>query len=229
MAMLYGVLRGKPDRYKREENTSTPHLQIRVLERSGQPWRIAVNVQSDTGSHVAFWVVDPLVGHPLLNSLPNLASGFTSAARHADQARDSVEAHLLDWRFRRLPPPSARASSDDLQDLLSLYIDQCKNAGGEIYAFGAKFDRNLHKPIDIEFGNTDGLHGIHDVHLNQGNVGAHAGDNGVFHDGGLILAFPDRYLGLFLGFQSQLIPTDAAGKPVPGAKSIGEISVCSPP
>ena len=61
MAILYGVLRGRPDRYKREDNASTPHLQIRVLEKSGQPWRIAVNVKSDSGSNVAFWVVDPLV------------------------------------------------------------------------------------------------------------------------------------------------------------------------
>ena len=120
-------------------------------------------------------------------------------------------------------PPSGNASSDDLQDLLSLYLDQCKNAGGELYAFGAKFDQNLHKPIDIEFGNIDGLHGIHDIHLNQGNVGPHAGDNGVFHDGGLILAFPDRYLGLFLGFQTQRIPTDAAGNAAPGSTAIGQI------
>lgn len=223
MAIMYGVLRGKPDRYKREDNASTPHLQIRVLESSGQPWRIAVNVQSDTGSHVAFWVVDPLLGHPLLNSLPALASGFTSVARNADHALDYVKAPLFDWKLGRLLPPSGSASSDDLQDLLSLYIDQCKNAGGEIYAFGAKFDRNLHKPIDLEFGNTDGLHGIHDIHLNQGNVGAHAGDNGVFHDGGLILAFPDRYLGLFLGFQTQRIPTDAAGNAAPSAVPISQV------
>ena len=59
--------------------------------------------------------------------------------------------------------------------------------------------------------------------MNQGNVGAHAGDNGVFHDGGLILAFPDRYLGLFLGFQTQRIPTDAAGNAAPGATPIGQI------
>jgi len=51
--------------------------------------------------------------------------------------------------------------------------------------------------------------GIHDIHLNHGNVGTHAG----FHDGGLILAFPDRYLGLFLGFQTRCIPTDAAVTP----------------
>ena len=228
MAILYGVLRGRPDRYKREDNTSTPHLQIRVLENSGQPWRIAVNVQSDTGSNVAFWVVDPLAGHPLLASLPGKVSGFSTVARKADEALDYVKAPLFDWTHGRLLPPSGSASSDDLQDLLSLYLDQCKNAGGEIYAFGAKFDQNLHKPIDIEFGNTDGLHGIHDIHMNQGNVGSHAGDNGAFHDGGLVLAFPDRYLGLFLGFQTQRIPTDAAGNAAAGATAIGQILAGGP-
>ena len=88
------------------------------------------------------------------------------------------------------------------QDLLTLYLDQCKSAGGELCAFGAKFDRNLHKPIDAEFGNTDGLHGVHGIHMNQGNVGAHAPDNGPFHDGGLLLSFPDRIMGLFLAFQT---------------------------
>jgi uncharacterized protein YukJ len=219
----YGVLRGRPDRYKREDNEPTPHLQVRVIDDDGQPWRIAVNVQSNTGSHVAFWVVDPLVGHPLLASLPAVGSGFSRVAANADHALDYVKAPLFEWKLGRILPPSGHASGDDLQDLLSLYLDQCKNAGGEIYAFGAKFDRNLHKPIDIEFGNLDGLHGLHDIHLNQGNVGAHADDNGVFHDGGLLLAFPDRYVGLFLGFQTQRIPTDAAGDAAPGAVPLGQI------
>ena len=224
MAILYGVLRGRPDRYKREDNASTPHLQIRVLENSGQPWRIAVNVQSDSGSNVAFWVVDPLVGEPLLGSLPALASGFSTVQKNADHALDYVKAPLFDWKLGRVLPPSGHASSDDLQDLLSLYLDQCKNAGGELYAFGAKFDRNLHKPIDIEFGNLDGLHGIHDIHLNQGNVGPdHSVDNGTYHDGGVILGFPDRFVGLFLAFQTQRIPTDADGNAAPGAKPLSEI------
>ena len=223
MAIFYGALRGKPDRYKREDNTSTPHLQIRVVDASGQPWRIAVNVQSNTGSDVVFWVVDPLAGEPLLASLPSLQSGFTSVARNAGHALDFVKAPLFDWPLGRVLPPSGNASADDLQDLLSLYLDQCKNAGGEIYAFGSKFDQNLHKPIDLEFGNLDGLHGIHDIHLNQGNVGSHAQDNGTFHDGGLVLAFPDRYVGLLLAFQTQRIPTDAAGNAAPGAKPLSQI------
>jgi uncharacterized protein YukJ len=224
MAIFSGALRGAPDRYKREDNESTPHLQIRVLDATGQPWRIAVNVQSSTGSDVVFWVVDPLAGEPVLASLPSLQSGFTSVARNSGHALDYVKAPFFEWHLGRVLPPSGNASSDDLQDLLSLYLDQCKNAGGEIYAFGSKFDQNLHKPIDIEFGNLDGLHGIHDIHLNQGNVGPpHAQDNGPFHDGGLILGFPDRYVGLFLAFQTQHVPTDDAGNAAPGAKPLGEI------
>ena len=80
---MYGVLRGRPDRYKREDNQSSPHLQVRVLDATGQPWRIAVNVQSNSGSNVVFWVVDPLAGEPVLGSLPSLPSGFTSVARNA--------------------------------------------------------------------------------------------------------------------------------------------------
>jgi uncharacterized protein YukJ len=223
MALFYGVLRGRPDRFKREDNTSSPHLQIRVLEDSGQPWRIAVNVQSNTGSDVAFWVVDPLVGHPVLASLPGRPQGFTAIAANPGQALDYVKAPLFDVTLGRVLPPTGAASADDLQDLLSLFLEQCKAAGGEIFAFGAKFLQNLHKPIDIEFGNIDGLHGMHDIHMNQGNVGQHAGDNGVFHDGGLILAFPDRFLGLFLAFQSQHVPTDAAGAAAPGSPTIGQI------
>ena len=92
-----------------------------------------------------------------------------------------------------------------------------------LYAFGAKFDRNLHKPIDAEFGNTDGLHGVHDIHMNQGNVGDYAGDNGPFHDGGVLLSFPDRVMGLFLAFQTQRVPTSAAGSAAPGAQPLSQI------
>ena len=124
MAILYGVLRGRPDRFKREDDGSSPHLQIRVLDDSGQPWRIAVNVQSNTGSHVAFWVVDPLVGHPVLASLPGRSQGFTQVAANASQALDYVKAPLFDFALGRALPPTGAASADDLQDLLSLFLDQ---------------------------------------------------------------------------------------------------------
>lgn len=219
----YGVLRADLDRWVREDGEATPHLQIRVLDKTGQPWRVAVNVQSDTGSEVVYWLVDPLLGHPVLAGLPALPTGFSVAARSPASALDYVRAPLFDWPAGTALPASGGASADDLQDLLALHLQQCKNAGGEVFAFGVKFDRNLHKPIDAQFGNADGLHGIHDIHLNQGNTGQHAGDNGALQDGGLILAHPDRYVGLFLAFQTQRVPTTDAGAPAPQSRPIAEL------
>src|SRR5258705_8372249 len=228
MALEYGVLRARPDLAKREDGGSTPHLQIRALDATGQPWRVAVNVQSDDGSEVVFWIVDPLVGHPILGALATTPSGFTTTGPNSSASLDFVKAPLFAFRLGRALPPSGSANADDLQDLLTLYLDQCKAAGGELYALGVKFDRNLHKPIDAEFGNTDGLHGVHDIHMNQGNVGAHAHDNGPFHDGGLLLSFPDRVMGVFLAFQTQRVPTDAAGAAAPGAQPLSRIISTQP-
>jgi uncharacterized protein YukJ len=219
----YGVLRGSPDRWVREDGDTTPHLQIRLLDSTGQPWRIAVNVQSDTGAEVVYWLVDPLLGHPILGELPNLPTGFHSSAPSSAGALDYVRAPLFDWQEGTALPASGSASADDLQDLLGLYLQHCQDAGGEVYAFGERFDRNLNKPIDVDFGNTDGLHGVHDIHLNQGNTGPHFRDNGARHDGGLILAHPDRHIGLFLAFQTQRVPTDAAGAPTPASRSIADL------
>lgn len=223
MGIDYGVLRARPDRTAREDGAATPHLQIRALDDTGQPWRVAVNVESSDGSEVVFWVVDPVASHPIVDGLAALPTGYSEAAANSARALDYVKAPLFDFALGRALPPSGSANADDLQDLLSLYLDQCKAAGGELYAFGAKFDRNLHKQIDVDFGNVDGLHGIHDIHMNQGNVGAHAGDNGAYHDGGLLLAFPDRIVGLFMAFQTQRIPTDPAGDAAPNAQPLARL------
>ncbi len=120
---------GPADLAKREDGVSTPHLNIRALDATGQPWRVAVNVQSDDGSEVVYWVVDPLVGHPILGSLAVLPSGFSTAAATSAAALDYVKAPLFDFAFGRALPPSGSANADDLQDLLTLYLDQCKAAG----------------------------------------------------------------------------------------------------
>lgn len=69
MGLQYGVLRGRPDRAKRADGVRSPRLQIRTMDASGQPWRVAVNMKSGDGSEGIFWIVDPLVGQPVLGSL----------------------------------------------------------------------------------------------------------------------------------------------------------------
>ena len=222
MAIIYGVLRGRPDRYKREDKASTPHLQIRVLDDSGQPWRIAVNVQSDTGSDVAFWVVDPLAGHPLLASLPGLASGFTSVADNADHALDYVKAPLFDWKLGRMLRRRATPAATTCKTSCRCTSTSARTPAVRSTRSARSSTRTSTSPSTSSSATPRApWHPRHPPQPRQRR--SHAGDNGTFHDGGLILAFPDRYLGLFLGFQTQRIPTDAPGNAAPGARTIGEI------
>ena len=133
MAIFYGALRGKPDRYKREDN-SRPRT-----------CRFASSTRAASRGASQSMCSQYRVGCRLLGGRPprgRASAGVASLApvrvhqrgpkrRPRPRLRQST---LFDWPLGRVLPPSGNASADDLQDLLSLYLDQCKNAGGEIYA-----------------------------------------------------------------------------------------------
>jgi uncharacterized protein YukJ len=226
MALQYGVLRGRVDVFKREDDLNTPHLQIKVVDRQNQSWRIAVNVLSGDQSRVVFHRVDPLQSHPVLAGLGELAGGFTlmpAPSRSASSALDYYRAPLFDWPTGVAVPSTGPGANDDLQDMLVTYLKQLHDQNGEILAFGAKFpepgEAPSPRPIDNQLNTRQG---VHDIHMNQGNpAGAFAKDNGVFQDGGLILKFPNRCVGMFLRFQTQWLPTDdVTGHRSPDARAI---------
>ena len=224
MAVVYGVLRGKLDRWKREDPppgaSKSPHLQVRVLDSQGKPWRVPVNVRSGdpAKSLVIFHRADPLLSHPILEDLTALASGLTDLnhkPRSASNALDYSRAPLFDWPTGIALPPTGPGLDDDLQDVVSRQLNDLKASGGELFAFGSHFHDPAPKPgIDAEFGTKDGMH---DIHMNQGNAPhEHDEDNGVFNDGGLLLRFPDHVTGLFFRFKTQFLPTDDHGDRIPG-------------
>lgn len=227
MALQYGVLRGKVDVFKREDNDDSPHLQIKLIDDNGQAWRAAVNVLSGDHSLVIFHRTDPFQNHLILDTLPQVAPGFTllpPAVRTASTALDFFRSPLFDWPTGVAVPQTGPGADDDLQDMLVTYLTQLRDQQGELFIFGAKFPEPGQapnpRPIDQEFHT---LQGMHDIHMNQGNPkpGQFAKDNGVFHDGGMILKFPSRYVGLFLRFQTQWLPTDdVSGDRLVGAKPI---------
>lgn len=227
MALAYGVLRGKIDIFKREDDLDTPHLQIKVIDGLNKAWRVPVNVLSGDQSFLIFHRIDPLQSHPLLANLPQVAAGFTLLPpnqRSASTAVDYLRAPLFDWPTGIAVPSTRPGENDDLQDMLIAYLKQLKAQNGEIYVFGAKFPEPGQtfspKPIDREMGTSQG---VHDIHMNQGNPnpGPFSKDNGVFQDGGLLLKFPNRYVGLMLRFQTQWLPTDnATGHRLPNAQPI---------
>jgi uncharacterized protein YukJ len=227
MALYYGVLRGRVDVFQREDDFSTPHLQIRVVDGHNQAWRVPVNVLSGDQSLVIFHRADPLLNHPILAALPHVAAGFTPlppATRSSASALDYFRAPLFDWPTGVAVPHTGPGADDDLQDVLLTYLKQLRDQGGELFAFGAKFpepgQQSDPRPIDREFHTNQG---VHDIHMNQGNArpGPFAKDNGVLQDGGLILKFGSRYVGVFLRFETQWLPTDSAtGDRLPGAQPV---------
>jgi uncharacterized protein YukJ len=224
VAVIYGVLRGRVDRFKREDvapgSSTSPHLQIRLIDGQGNPWRIPVNVRSGdpAKSLVIFHRADPLLSHPILDALSTLPAGLTdlnNKPRSASNALDYSRAPLFDITTGIALPPTAPGDDDDLQDVVSRQLNDLQVSGGELFAFGSHFHDPAPKPgIDTEFGTKDGMH---DIHMNQGNAPHdHDEDNGVFNDGGLILRFPDHVTGLFFRFKTQFLPTDANGDRIPG-------------
>jgi hypothetical protein len=77
-----------------------------------------------------------------------------------------------------------------------------------VYAFGERWGPEKNKK-DKYFGFLPG-NGIHDIHMNQSNVGNFVGDDGVWQDGGVIVHFPaqQQWIAVFLKFQSQGWHTD---------------------
>jgi uncharacterized protein YukJ len=205
----YGVLVGRVVDSRREDEASSPHFQVRV--RAGNAdYRIAVNVKSQTSPSELLFLVAEDFRHVVTDRLRALGEGFTSVAKQpGGLALDFIRANLFDRLEMRPLPPNLPGPDNDLSDRLAHFIDRARSeSDATIFAFGERWGPETGQADKI-FGFRPG-NGIHDIHMNQGNVGKFVKDDGVWQDGGLILHFPstDQWVGIFLAFQSQAWHTD---------------------
>ena len=208
----YGVLKGSITRGKREPDKNKPHYTI-FLDAGG-PQQAVVNVRSSVGdaqtSEIMFFVDSNLLGQApehadllklwkkKLSALDALRKGFTALPDHKPGvALDYVREQYMDPNEMRRLPADAPDVQDDVQDELDFWVKRAVSQAATAYIFGSRFPG-----------------GIHDVHMNQGNRGSFAADNGAFQDGGVVLSFDSGVsVGIFVAFQSQSWNTDATGNP----------------
>lgn len=203
----YAVLAGRAvDR--KFATTSSNHYEIRISD-GGQSWRVAVNVQSADGSEVLYATRDHF-DHPILDQLAALADGrhpLDSAS--GGLALDFVRGEgLQPMDFVQLPATNP-GDENDLNDKLDAFVERAIGQNNaRVFAFGSTFFNPGQK--DKYFGFKP-EQGIHDVHMNQGNDGDFAKDDGVWQDGALFFHFADgTWAAVFLAFQSQSFVTDNA-------------------
>lgn len=208
----YGVLAARALATAREDGTDTPHYQLHLVDDGGEDWRIAVNVESQQAPSELLYLVVEDFRHPVCAQLEALASGWHALAPGSDGPHlDYIRGNLFDRARMRLLPPALAGPDNDLADLLDGWL---RRAVGDpavtVYAFGERFGPEL-GVVDKVFRFTP-ANGVHDVHMNQGNAGPFARDNGVRQDGALLVHLPaqSRWVAIFLAFQSQSWHTDDA-------------------
>lgn len=208
----YGVLKGRIIGYNAERaSRRSPHLHI-SLDARGQIFRAAINVKSAEGPSEVVYLAAPDYAHPQLSLYPSLAPGITRLERRAGSgALDFIRGNMFDVAAVTALPYDAPGRDDDLLDRLELHLKRANGLGEAVdaYVFGEPFSD-----------------GIHNVHMNQGSIGAFAGHNGVWQDGALLLH--DRaikqWTALFLAFQSQAVHTDDnTGHALPGSATFADI------
>jgi len=207
----YGVLVGKAIASRRENSNDTPHYQVQV-RAAGTSYRIAVNVKSSVPPSELLYLIKENFSHPILPRLADLRKNFAPLpSQPGGMALDFIRGNLFDRAELRLLPHNVPGPDNDLSDRIEHYFNRAiADPGALVYAFGQRWGPEQGQR-DKVFGFQPG-NGIHDIHMNQGNVAAYRDDDGVWQDGGLILHFPSsgQWVGVFLAFQSQAWHTDDA-------------------
>lgn len=206
----YGVFKGRPIS-RRLATGSSPHYQIHLVDEGGTHFRAAINVLSQTAPSEVMFYVKPFFIHPLTAMVRELSSGFHPLNSRPDSgALDFIRGNLLPPELMTPLPISVPGPDNDLNEKLDQIVQRAmSDEDALVYAFGQHWGPE--NKADKYFGFKPG-NGIHDIHMNQGNVGRFVNDDGVWQDGGLLFEFPNQnqWTAVFLKFQSQSWHTDDA-------------------
>ena len=220
----YGVLKGAV-LHRLRPKTNKDHFQILVSDGKAQH-RIAVNVLSKEKPPELLYFTTNTLPVGMRTALKKLKDGFTPlGSKPGGLALDFVRGGLFTKAQMTVLPNIKPGPKNDLGDLLDEAVMDAVHADKpRIYAFGQAWGPETKRDQYFDFNPGSG---IHDIHMNQGNVATFKKDDGVWQDGGLVLHFPaeagkaEKWVGVFLAFQSQSWDTDEKGHAKKKAKAVG--------
>lgn len=183
------------DRKYRRKHKNKPPNKNKPMEIPGL-FRAAINIKSvDRESRLAYWVNHNLSEHPMVQNLAELDFGFHGLEELEGQGLDYIRSDLFDAKKGRLLRHDIDGPNNDMIDVLVPEVQESIDQQAEIYIFGSCFNTR---------------NGIHNVHMNQGNIKKFRHDDGTFQDGGLLIHYKEtgQWTGIFLAFATQAVHTD---------------------
>jgi len=213
-----------------------PHYVIVSEDANGKPFAIVTNVKSDSSlagpaGYLVLYLWDQYFDHPMTADLGKLPVGVSmSNFPKLDYVHDK---RLLDLNAMRPIALDTKTERNDINALLNEMLQLDMSADGIDYVYktpGYSDNRLGWKPAkDVTVYGFGFLfepdkNGLHETHMNQGNpkpgkgshVKDHSNENGVFQDGAVMVEVDGKFQALFVAFQTQLVPTDNRGRPIPG-------------
>ncbi|WP_250467835.1 DUF2278 family protein [Caballeronia sp. GAFFF2] len=213
-----------------------PHYVIVSDDEKGNEFRIVTNVKSDSSltgpaGYLVLYVLNQNFDNAITADLAKLNAGVTTSSF---PKLDYVhEEGLVDLSAMRPIPLDTASEHNDINALVNemLQLDMSADPVNYVYPTPSyKDERRGWKPTkDVTvygfgFLFQPGEDGLHETHMNQGNpkpmkgshVKDHSNENGVSQDGAVIVEVDGKYQALFVAFQTQLVPTDDRGFPIPG-------------
>lgn len=204
----YGVLKGKAIEVRLGAGQN-PHYQVYLVDDTTD-YRIAINVQSKLSPSELEYLIDDDFSHPITTLLEELPRGFAQIqSKPGMGALDYIRGNLFDRMKMRPLPFNLPGLDNDLNEKIDNVMQRAvADEDAVVYAFGERWGPENNKK-DKYFGFLPG-NGVHDIHMNQSNVGNFMKDDGVWQDGGLLIQFPThgQWVAVFLKFQSQGWHTD---------------------
>ncbi|KAM0820237.1 hypothetical protein AB5N19_06056 [Seiridium cardinale] len=201
----YGVWRGTATKWEPTQQDND-HGHITFTDGKSDKLDCAVDVKSkDSDSRIVFWnVVSFDESHPLAAKLANISEGYQAITDHTSDGLglDYLKGNLVNPKQGRILPYEKSGANNDILDFLNPILNAAVSEKADMYLYGSQYDEG---------------DGIHDIHMNQGDVGSFASENGVYQDGGIIFNFKSGsgdlsgWQGVFLAFATQAIQTDSKG------------------
>lgn len=218
MLQNYGVLKAQVQVDKGEFTswkTGMSHYNLITILDDQEQYQVNIDIQSTEAPNVRIVKIDNY-SNPIVVQFDSLNNGFNPLkSQPGTLALDYLRENLFDISLlENATPLSAEAISAELDPYLDNH--EYVTVFGTMYS-DSDSDRNSYGHKRYQQNNSLPSQGVHNAHMNQGSIGEHANDNGIYQDGAVFVknATDGSFTAFFFAFTQQCFSTDSNGNCTP--------------